>query len=230
MKGVDVSRSVYLSLARRDVLLVVRNLADVLQPLVFVLLLMVMFPLALGSSAQLLSQVAPGLVWMAVLLAVLLSLDGLFRADVQDGFVAQWLTHGRSLTGYALVRMLTHYALQVLPLVLLSPLLALALYLPLAVVPVLLLAVLLGTGVMVAVGAIAVALTAAMPKGGLLLALLVLPFYVPVLVFGASAVSVAADGLSPAGQLYVLAALWVLSLVLSPLATAAALKMSVSES
>jgi heme exporter protein B len=188
-----------------------------------------MFPLALGASQSLLTQVAPGLLWVAALLSVLMSLERIFKDDLHEGLLAQWWCRGRSLVGYAAVRLLSTWLTVALPLVLLSPMMALVLGLPSAAIPILMLSLALGSGVLVAVGAVGSALTTGLPKAGILLALIVLPFYIPVLIFGASSVAVVSVGLSGAGQVYVLAALWVLSVVLAPFAIGAALKIGVSQ-
>ena len=220
----------YRLLLVRDVQLAWHSLGATLNPMLFMTLVVLMFPLALGASPLLLAQIAPGVLWVAALLAVMLSVERLFRDDMHDGFLAQWWVRGRSLTGYVGVRLLSANLLLTLPMSLVIVPLAYALGLPMEAWGVLLVSVGLGVGCLIHVGAIGSALTTSLPRAGLLQALLVLPFYIPVLIFAASAVSVSASGLSAAGQLYVLAALWVLSVVLAPIAIAAALKLGLEQS
>jgi len=219
----------YWLLFKRDMALAYSHLADSLNPVLFFALVVLMFPLALGASQSLLTQVAPGLLWVAALLSVLMSLERIFKDDLHEGLLAQWWCRGRSLVGYAAVRLLSTWLTVALPLVLLSPMMALVLGLPSAAIPILMLSLALGSGVLVAVGSVGSALTTGLPKAGILLALIVLPFYIPVLIFGASSVAVVSVGLSGAGQVYVLAALWVLSVMLAPFAIGAALKIGVSQ-
>ena len=219
----------YYLLMQRDIKLAFRHLGDSLNPMLFLALVVLMFPLALGASQKLLSDIAAGVIWVGVLLAVLLSLDRLFRADLQEDFLAQWLIRGRSLIGYAFVRVAIAWLTTALPLVLISPVMGYALGLPIQAMPTLVVSLLLGTGVMMAIGAVGSALTTALPKAGMLLLLVVLPFYIPVLIFGASAVSASSVGLPVAGHLYILSALWVAASLLSPFAIAAALKVGIAQ-
>lgn len=214
-------------LLRRDLKLAFRNRAELANPLLFFAVVISLFPLGLGPDPRTLAGIAPGTLWVTALLAVLLSLDALFRGDYEDGTLEQWLVSPRPLPLLVLVRVAGHWLVTGLPLVLLAPLLGIALHLPGEAVATLMLSLLLGTPVLSLVGAIAVALIVGLRRGGMLLSLLVLPLYVPVLIFGAGAVDATAAGLPATGQLMFLGALLVLSLTLAPLAAAAALRIGI---
>ena len=214
------------ALVIRDLRLLWRRRGDAAQPALFALLVIVLFALALGSEASTLAKVAPGVLWVAVLLSGLLSLDTLFRGDAEDGSLEQWMLAPVPLAWLALVRTLTHWATTALPLIVFAPLLAELLHMPHAQLPVLLASLLLGTPLLSLLGAVVAALTVGMRRSGILVALLALPLYVPVLVFSAGSVTASAQGLDPTGGLLFLAAGLVLALVLAPLATAAALRIA----
>lgn len=216
----------FLAVLRRDLLLALRDRGELSNPLVFFLIIASLFPLALGSSPQLLQAVAPGVLWVAALLVSLLSLDPLFRSDYEDGTLEQLLLSPQPLTLLVLAKILAHWLVTGLPLVLASPLLGLMLNLPDGALPVLMATLVLGTPMLSALGAIGIALTVGLRRGGVLLSLLILPLYVPLLIFGASAVDAAGAGVPVAGHLYLLAAMMLLSLALAPLAAAAALRIS----
>jgi len=217
------------TLVAREMRLNFRRPAELANPLLFFTLVICLFPLALGPHSQLLQQLAGGLLWLAALLAVLLSLDGLFRADFDDGSLEQWLLSPAPLPLLALGKVLVHWLCSGLALVLLAPLLALMLGLPARCLPVLMLSLLLGTPVLSLFGAVGAALTLSVKRGGLLLSLLILPLYVPLLILGSGAVQADLQGLPASGQLLWLASFSVLSLALCPFAIAAALSISVSQ-
>lgn len=216
------------ALVVRDLRLLWRRRGDALQPALFALLVIVLFALALGSETQVLSKVASGVLWVAVLLSGLLSLDTLFRGDAEDGSLEQWMLAPVPLAWLVLVRTLTHWATSALPLLLFAPLLAELLHLPRAQLPVLLASLALGTPLLSLLGAVVAALTVGMRRSGILVALLALPLYVPVLVFGAGSVAADAQGLDAGGGLLLLAAMLVLTLVLAPLAAAAAIRIAMN--
>ena len=220
--------SAFAAIVRRDLILAVRHRAEAVNPLLFFLIVASLFPLGTGARRETLELVAPGVFWVGVLLAVLLSLERMFRSDFEDGSLELMLISPRPLPLLVLAKILAHWLVTGLPLLAAAPLVALLLGLPAGSLPVLLAALALGTPALSATGAIGVALTVGLRRGGVLLSLLVLPLYIPVLVFGASAVSTAAAGLPAPGQLYLLGALAVLSLSLAPLAAAAALRISLS--
>ena len=212
----------------RDLLLLWRRRGDALQPALFALLVVVLFALALGGEAQALAKVASAVLWLAMLLAGLLSLDTLFRGDAEDGSLEQWMLAPVPLSWLVLVRTFMHWATTALPLLLATPFLGELLHLPHDQLPVLLAALALGTPLLSLLGAVVAALTVGMRRSGILVALLALPLYVPVLVFGAGSVSAAAQGLDPIGALLLLAAGLVVALVLAPLAAAAAIRIALS--
>jgi heme exporter protein B len=212
----------------RDLLLLWRRRGDALQPALFALLVVVLFALALGGEAQALAKVASAVLWLAMLLAGLLSLDTLFRGDAEDGSLEQWMLAPVPLAWLVLVRTFMHWATTALPLLVATPFLGELLHLPHDQLPVLLAALALGTPLLSLLGAVVAALTVGMRRSGILVALLALPLYVPVLVFGAGSVSAAAQGLDPIGALLLLAAGLVVALVLAPLAAAAAIRIALS--
>lgn len=214
------------ALLRRDLLLAYRRLSEVGNPLVFALIVIALFPLGIGPTASLLAAVAPGLVWVVALLACLLSSDSLFRDDYVDGTLEQMLLLPHSGYFLALGKVAGHWLVAGLPLVLISPLLAVMLALPAGGVWPLFVSLLLGTGTLSFIGAIGAALTVSLRRGGLLISLIVLPLYIPVLVFGAAAVDAAANGLPWGSHVAVLGALLCLALVLSPLAIAGGLRLN----
>jgi heme exporter protein B len=218
---------VIVALIRRDVLIALRRRAEMANPLLFFLMVCTLFPLGIGPEPTRLAALAPGVIWVVALLACLLASDGLFRSDYDDGSLEQMLLSPASLYLLALAKSIAHWLITGLPLVVMSPLMAILLQLPAAAIPTLALSLLLGTAVLSLIGAIGAALTVGLRRGGLLIALIVLPLYIPVLIFGASAVQAAADDFSSAGQLAVLGALLALAIPLAPFAVAGGLRVSV---
>lgn len=214
--------------AQRDLRLLWRRRGDALQPILFALMVIAMFPLALGAEPAKLAPIAPGVLWVAVLLAGLLTLDSLFRSDMDDGSLEQLLLGRAPLAWLIAVRVGVHWAVTALPLLLLTPAFAQLLALPAALLEPLMLALALGTPLLSLIGAVVAALTVGIRRSGILLAVLALPLYVPVLVFGAGAVMAAAQGLPWLGAIYLLAAGLVLALVLAPLAAATALRIALT--
>ena len=218
----------FVALARRDLTVAFRRRAEMANPLLFFVLVVTLFPLGVGAESNLLAKIAPGVVWVAALLAALLSLDGIFRPDFEDGTLEQLVLSAHPVPILVLAKVAAHWLITGLPLLLVAPLLATSLGLPESAKGPLLASLLLGTPVLSLVGAIGVALTVGLSKGGMLLSLLVLPLYVPVLIFGVSAVNAASMGLPSAAQMYIMAAFLVLAVTLAPVATGAALKVSLS--
>lgn len=212
----------------RELRLGVRRRGELAQPLVFFAAVATLFPLALGPEPDLLERIAPGIVWVAALLAVLLSIDRMFRPDYDDGTLEQLLLSPQPPAVIALAKTLAHWLVAAVPVLVAAPVVALVLRLPPDALPVLLASLVLGTPILTLVGAIGAALTVSLRAGGPLLALLLLPMYVPVLIFAAGAVDRAAAGMSAAGPLLFLAALLVLAITLAPLAIAAALRISLA--
>ncbi len=212
----------------RDLRIAARGSGQVAQPLLFFTLTCTLFPLAVSPEPALLRTIGPGVIWVAALLATLLSLEGLFRSDFDDGSLEQLVISPWPLPLLLLAKVVAHWLLTGLPLLLLSPLLGLLLHLPTAAFGTLLATLALGTPVLSLIGAIGVALTVGLRRGGMLLSLLVLPLYIPVLIFAAGAVSAGAAGLPVAGHLALLGALLALAAALAPFAATAALKISLN--
>jgi heme exporter protein B len=221
--------SAFAAVLRRDFALAWRSRADLVNPLGFFVLVVSLFPLGMSPDPVLLSRIGPGLVWVAALLAVLLSLENLFRGDREDGALEQMLMSATPLPLLVLARVFAHVVTVGLPLVVITPLLALMLNIQGDALFALLAGVALGVPVLCMVGAIGAALTTGLARGGVLVALIVLPLYVPVLVFGAGAAYAAGLGLPFAGQLAVLGALLAFSTALAPFAIAGGLRISVSQ-
>ena len=188
-----------------------------------------LFPLAISPDDDQLRVIAPGVIWVGALLATLLSLDMLFRHDFDEGTLEQLLFSKQSLYLLVLIRVLSYWLFTGLPLVLISPLLAIMLFLPVEAYWTLVLSLLIGTPVLCLIGCFAAALTVSIKKGGLVIALLTLPLFMPVLIFGSSAVVASAQGLPANGQLAMLLAFLVFALLFAPLAAAAAIRISVAD-
>jgi heme exporter protein B len=213
---------------RRDLTLVWRRRGDALNPVLFALMVIALFPLALGPEPEVLRRIAAGVVFVALLIAGLLALDTLFRSDYEDGSLEQLVLSPHPLSLLLACKIAVHWLTTSLPLIVVAPLLAELLHLPHAVLPVLLVALALATPLLSLIGAVCVALTVGMHRSGMLLALLVLPLYVPVLIFGAGACNAAQAGLPFLAPLLWLGAALVMALVLAPLACAAALRISLA--
>lgn len=214
------------ALLRRDLGLAWKRRTDVLQPVLFALLVVLLFALARGREPAALAADAPAVLWLAVLLSGQLALERLFRDDAADGSLEQWLLSPVPLPWLALVRITGHWLTTALPLLLVSPLLALMLHLPHDRIGLLLATLALGTPLLSLIGGVVAALTVRLGRAGILVALLALPLYVPVLVFGAGALSAAGNGQDTTGALLMLAALLATAVVCAPFATAAALRIS----
>ncbi|EPJ46683.1 MAG: hypothetical protein OFPII_17740 [Osedax symbiont Rs1] len=212
----------------KDLLLAYRRKGDLLNPLLFFVMVVTLFPLGVSPAADFLSALAPGVLWVSALLAALLSLDNLFKADFEDGTLEQLMLSSESTYMIALAKALAHWLTTGLPLTLIAPLLAVMLFLPTQAIPTLVLSLLIGTPALSLIGAIASALTVGLKKGGVLISLLVIPLYIPVLIFGASAVQGATQNLPVTAYLAILGAILALSIVLAPFAIAASLRVSVS--
>ena len=211
---------------KRDLTIALRHKDDIVNPLLFFVIIITLFPLGIGPEANTLARIAPGIIWVAALLSTLLSLDRLFKSDYQDGSLEQLLLSPYPVFVWVLAKVFAHWLITGLPLILIAPLLAALLYLPEQSFIALMLTLLIGTPVLSLIGAIGVALTVGIKKGGVLLSLLVLPLYIPVLIFATSAIDTAGLSLPYSGQLAIIAALFFTSLTLAPLAIGAALKVS----
>jgi heme exporter protein B len=212
---------------RRDLLLAMRRKTEVLTALLFFVIVASLYPLGVGPEPALLRKIAPGVLWVAALLATMLGLQRMFAADHADGTLEQMLLSPTPLTLLVCGKNLAHWLVCGLPLVLLAPLLGLQFDLDAGGLGVLTLGLLLGTPVLSLIGSIGAALTLGVRGGGVLLSLLVLPLYIPTLIFGAGAVQAHASGQGASGHLSLLAALLVLSLFVAPWATTAALRIAI---
>ncbi len=210
----------------RDLLLATRRWADVLTALVFFVIVVSLFPLGVGPEPNLLRTIAPGVIWVAALLASMLSLTRMFSADYADGTLEQMLLSAAPLGTIVAAKVIAHWLVTGLLVVLIAPLLALQFDLPQKLLATLTLSLLLGTPVLSMIGAIGAALTLGLRGGGALLSLLVLPLYVPVLIIGAGTVDMAAAGLGTEAHFLLLTALLVVAAAFAPWAAAAALRIS----
>ncbi len=211
----------------RDLTLAMRRRADVLTSLFFFIIVVSLFPLGVSPEMAVLRGIAPGVIWVAALLATMLSLGRMFSDDHQDGSLEQMLLLPQPLSLLVLGKVLAHWLVSGLPLVLLSPLLGMQLGLGADAIGLLMLTLLLGTPVLSLIGAIGAGLTLGVRGGGVLVSLLVLPLYIPVLIFGTGAVDASLGGMDYEGHLSLLGAFLVMALLTTPLATAAALRISV---
>jgi heme exporter protein B len=218
--------SVFFAVVRREVSLSMKQKGEVLTPLFFFVVVTSLFPLGIGPESALLLRMAPGVLWVSALLAAMLSLQRLFAVDYADGSLEQMALSPAPLVLLVLAKALSHFILSGLPLVLMAPILGLQFGLEGRALGILMLSLLLGTPTLSLIGGIGAALTLGVRGAGVLLSLLILPLYIPVLIFGAGAVEADAAGLGAGGHLSLLAALLVLSVFFAPLATTAALKIS----
>ncbi len=213
-------------IVKRDLVLALRRRSDIFTTLFFFIIVVSLFPLGIGPEMETLRLIAPGVVWVAALLASMLALERLFATDYADGTLEQMMLTPQPLFLLVLGKVVAHWLVTGLPLVVMAPVLGLQYDLSFDALRVLVLTLLLGTPVLSLIGAIGAALTLGLRGGGVLVSLLVLPLYIPVLIFGAGAVEAHASGLGGAGHLYLLGAISVLALFFAPLATAAALRVS----
>lgn len=212
---------------RRELVIAFRHKGDMANPLIFFLMVVVFIPLGISEEPAMLARIAPGVLWVIALLATLLSLDGLFRSDYDDGSLEQMVLSPQPLGYLVLTKVLVHWLVTGVPLTLLAPVLGVMLQLPADGYLVLVTTLLVGTGSLSLIGSIGAALTVGLRKGGLLLSLVIMPFYVPVLIFGSGAVKNAIQGFPVGAELAILLAMLVGWSMLAPFAIAGALKISV---
>ncbi|ROR29479.1 heme exporter protein CcmB [Inmirania thermothiophila] len=224
---IDTGRA-FLAMLRRDLTLAYRHRGELANPLLFFVIVVTLFPLGVSPEAGLLARIGAGVIWVAALLAAMLSLDSIFRSDFDDGALEQMLLSPHPLSMLVLAKVAAHWLVTGVPLLVMAPLLGVLMRLPGEALGALVATLALGTPVLSLIGAIGVALTVGLRRGGVLVSLLVLPLYIPVLIFAASAVEAAAAGVPVTGQLYFLGALLALALSLAPFAAAAALRVSLS--
>jgi len=216
----------FLAILSRDLKLGLRSGIDCAQPLIFFVMALTLFPLGVGPAPEILERIGVGIIWVLALLAVMLSLDRLFQADADDGSLEQFALANLPLELIVIAKCLAHWLTSGLVLVIASPFLALLLHQSTEVIGVLALALLLGTPVLTLIGSVGAALLIGARRGGVLIALLVLPLYIPVLIFGVSAVEGEVMGLGGSPQLLILGAMLLATLALTPFAAAAALRLS----
>ncbi|MDH3659623.1 MAG: heme exporter protein CcmB [Alphaproteobacteria bacterium] len=216
----------FVAILGRDLRLGLRSGVDSAQPLIFFVIALTLFPLGVGPAPEILERIGVGVIWVLALLAVMLSLDRLFQADAEDGSLEQLALADLPLELTVLAKCLAHWLMSGLVLVIASPLLALLLHQSAETISVLALALLLGTPVLTLIGSIGAALLIGARRGGVLIALLVLPLYIPILIFGVSAVEAEVMGLGGSAQLLILGATLLAALALAPFAAAAALRLS----
>lgn len=215
-----------LAILQRDLLVVMRRKSEVLAALFFFVIVSSLFPLGIGPEPSLLRKIAPGVLWVGALLATMLGLHRMFAADLADGTLEQMAISPTPLVALVMGKIVAHWLVSGLPLVLVAPVLGLQFDLDGGALGVLMLALLLGTPVLSLIGAIGAALTLGVRGGGVLLSLLVLPLFVPVLIFGAGAVESYVAGMGAGGHLSLLAALLALAVFFAPWAATAALRIT----
>jgi len=211
---------------QRDLHIAFQQKAELVQPLMFLLMVVTLFPLGVSPSPETLQRIGPGVIWIAGILSSLMGMERLFRDDFLDGSLEQYSLSGVPLAAIAAVKVLVHWLVSFVPLLVLSPLLAMFLNLSLDMFVALLLTLLLGTPLLSLMGAIAVGLTVGLARGGLLLALLLIPVFIPLLIFATSAVDSAALQLPYHSQLAIIGAMLLLALASAPFAIAYSLKVS----
>lgn len=219
--------SIFFFTLRTEILLIYRHYSEALNPLLFFAMVLTLFPLGVSPDLQILSTFAPGIIWIAVLLSILLTLEKLFQSDFNEGILEQLFLSSHSLPLILLAKLLAHWLMNILPLIVLTLFSVPLLHLPLTALPALIGSLLLGTPILLLIGAIGRALTLGLRNSGLLVILLVLPFFIPVLIFGASSVTLAAQGLSVTGQLAWMGVLLLIALPLAPVAAASAIRIAI---
>lgn len=225
MSHVSISTA-FRTILVRDLTLAMRRRTDVLTTVFFFIIAVTLFPLGVGPELDVLRNIAPGVIWVAALLAAMLSLERLFSTDYEDGSLEQMLLSSFPASIMVLAKVFAHWLLTGVPLVLLSPLLGMQLGLDTESLWVLVYTLLLGTPVLSLMGSVGAALTLGVRGGGVLISLLVLPLYIPILIFGSGAVDAFVSGLGYSAHLSLLGAFLALAIVFTPLATAAALRIS----
>jgi heme exporter protein B len=215
----------YATILSRDLKIAFRRFAELANPLLFFVIVVSLFPLALSPNANELRNVGTGVLWVSALLSSLLALEGLFRADADDGSLEQLLLSPVPFGITVLAKVTAHWLITIVPLIALVPVLALSFAMPLRVLPVLAFALLLATPMLSVLVALGAALTVSLRRGGSMVGLLVLPLTAPLLIFGTRATDLSMQGEPTSGPLYLLAALAVFAIALGPVAIAAALKV-----
>lgn len=217
----------FVTIIRRECLLTWRNPVEWINPLLFFVLVSLLFPLTTSPSSQFLKNIGPGAIWVGILLAVMLSLNKLFQRDYEDGSLEQWLISPFPLSLLVSAKIIAHWIMICIPVLIVTPLIAIFFQLSFSVTKILLLTELLGCPLLILLGGVAVALTVSLRQGGLLLALIALPLYIPPLIFATGAINAAASGFSSAAPISWLAALLSLLVILGPWVIAQILRIGV---
>ncbi len=218
--------NIFLAVLQRDLKLALRRRREVANPLVFFIIVVSLFPLGVSPDRELLSAIAPGVIWVTALLASLMSMDAIFRSDYDDGSLEQLLLLPGSKVLLVLAKISAHWVSIGLPLIIIAPVMSLLLYFPSDAIFSLIITLLISTPILSLLGAIGVALTLSLRAGGILSSLLILPFYIPVLIFSTMAISASTSNLPVMGYYALLGAFLIMSLLLVPFAVVAALKVS----
>jgi len=216
----------FMMLIKQDFLLISRRKSDILYPLFFYFLVLILFPLGISADSQLLKEVGAGIIWIVSLLATLITLNELFSRDFNDGTLEQYVISGYSLEVFLTIKIVTRWLTTALPLVLASPFVGAVFNMPSNAIFILFISLILGTPIFYFIGAIGSSLTVGLKRGGLLLPSIVMPLYIPTIVFGSSAVHAAVYNNSYNGQLAILGAMLILSVAIAPLAVAASIRTS----
>jgi len=216
-----------LALLGRDLKLAMRRLGESLLPLFFLFTVIILIPLGVGPGPNLLARMAPGMIWVAALLASLLALEHLFRPDLEDATLEQWFVGRQSAYGRVVARLVSHWLITGLPVIVFSPVAAEMLNLPREALPTLVLSLAIGTPALSLLGGLAAALTLSTRGASVLLSILIFPLIVPLVIFATGAVAMAADGMNPDAHLGLLAAFTILAATLAPFGITAALRMNV---
>lgn len=221
-------RAVVKKVMVREFMLAVRSLSQVTNPLYFFTITIILFPLSMSPDSDVMQVVAPGIVWMAALFSIILSIDRIFVQDIEDGIIEQWLLSQHNFSFLIVIKILSHWLLNVVPLILLSPLFALLFNLSAQQTSILALSLLLGTPTILLIAALAAAFTATTDNKGMLMALIVFPVIIPVIIFGAGCLIYASQLQVVLGLLALLAAILLLALIGLPFAIASALRISLA--
>lgn len=219
--------ALFISNTRRQLRLYFRNPGQVFQPLLFFIIVVCLFPIAVSPDPALLPIIGAGVIWVCALLSTLLAIESIFKPDYENGYLELMVLHSRSFLSACFAMVFAHWLVSGLPLILISVLLAIMLHLPFEPFLVLVLSLLIGTPALSMIGAIGAALTVGLSRSGFLITLIIIPLYIPILIFGVSAVNSIITGQSPAAALYFLGAISVLAATLSPFAICAAIKLNI---
>lgn len=225
----SVSSNLFLMLIKRDIKLAFRERSNFIYPILFFSIIALFFPLASYADRSLLQEMGPAVIWVAALLSAFLALDALFKDDYEDGTLEQLLLSPNSLSALVFAKVLAHWLITALPILLLAPLIAQVYYLSFHATVILFFSLLIGTPIISLIGAIVSAITVSLKQSSMLLALLLMPLFIPVLIFASGAVFAATNGLDAMGPLALLLAMCVILLPLAPLVISSALRVGMSE-